>query len=196
MMCTAYIGTTIQGADQLTSTLSWVGPDGQQVVNATDGTVSVYYAEDATQSRQVFIKSYLKICNFSQSNTGQYSCRVSNTNGQDSQTWTASLPYPVALPQLIAQPSTQMATEGNTVYMTCAAYGYPFPKVTWYKDGQVIGLEYNGRLSVSTNIVNYNGALVVQSDINCACSPLKILVYTVVLSAQEIWGWLEVKSGI
>ena len=185
MTCTAFIGATIQGADQLTSTLSWVGPNGQQIVNASDNTINVY-TEDVTQGGQVFIKSYLKVCNFTQSNTGQYSCRVSNANGMDDKNWTASLPYRVTAPQLLAQPSTRTATEGNTVYMTCAAYGYPFPEVTWYKDGQVVGREYNGRLSVSTNIVNYNGALVVQSDVKlCRLSIEDIGTYSCSFSTRD-----------
>ena len=164
MTCVAYIGTTNQGADQLTSTLSWLGPESLQLVNASDGSVSVY-AERDSQNGQVFIKSYLKICNFTQSNAGQYSCQVSNTNGRDNKTWDISLPSAVRVPELIAVPSNQTAREGNTIYMTCAAYGYPYPDLTWYKNGQVIGPDTNGLATINTNIVNYNGALVVQSDL-------------------------------
>lgn len=163
MTCTAYIGTQAQGADRLTSTLSWIGPGGQALTNRSDGTVSVY-AERVVLNGQVLMASYLKICNFTQSNGGQYMCRISNANGMDSKTWTASLPYAVARPQLVAVPSTQTVSESNTVYMTCAAYGYPFPEVTWYKDGQPI-VSGDDLFTISTNVVNYNGAQVVQSDL-------------------------------
>lgn len=48
--------------------------------------------------------------------------------------------------------------------MTCAVYGYPFPDVTWYKDGQSLG-NTNSTFTVNTNVVNYNGAQIVQSDL-------------------------------
>ena len=165
LTCTAYLGTMAQGANQITTALSWIGPNSQQINNRTDGTVSVYTGMD-TQSGQVFIKSYLKICNFSQVNSGQYSCRVSNANGQDNKTFAVSLPYPVAVPRLLAVPSTQTVREGNTVYMTCAVYGYPFPDVTWYRNGQVLTPTVsNGLLTINTYNTNYNGAQVTQSDL-------------------------------
>lgn len=163
MTCTAYVGTQAQGADRLATTLSWTGPGGQALTNRSDGTISVY-AERVVQGGIVFMKSYLKICNFTQSNGGQYMCRVSNTNGMDTKSFTASLPYAVTLPQLVAVPSTQTVSESNSVYMTCAAYGYPFPDVTWYKNGQPI-TSGNDLFTITTNIVNYNGAQVVQSDL-------------------------------
>ena len=172
MTCTAYIGTMGQGADRLASTLSWTGPGNQALANRTDGTVTVY-AERDIRNGQVFMKSYLKICNFTQSNSGQYSCRVSNPNGQDSKTWSASLPYAVALPQLVAVPSTQTVRESNSIYMTCAAYGYPFPDVTWYKNGQVVAGTDGGLIAINNNIVNYNGAQVVQSDLKICPSSVE-----------------------
>lgn len=163
MTCTAYLGTQGQRADSLASTLTWTGPGNAALTNQSDGTVNVY-AERVVQNGQVFMKSYLKICNFTQSNSGQYRCRVSNANGMDDKTFTATLPYAVALPQLVAVPSTQTVREGNTVYMTCAAYGYPFPDVTWYKNGQPI-VSGDDLFTISSNIVNYDGAQVVQSDL-------------------------------
>lgn len=165
MTCTAYLGTVGQRADSLSSTLSWYGPNSQQIANSTDGSVSVY-AEMVTQNGQVFIKSYLKLCNFSQANVGGYSCRVNNPNGQDDKSWNIDFPFPVVAPQMVAVPSAQTVTEGNTVYMTCAVYGYPFPDVTWYKNNAVLGpSSTNSTLSISTDIVNYNGAQLVQSTL-------------------------------
>ena len=164
MSCTAYLGTVGQRANQLSSTLSWLGPNSQQLVNTSDSTISVY-AEMVTQSGQVFMKSYLKICNFTGENSGQYSCAVSNANGRDNRTWVASLPYPVTAPQLVAIPSNQTVRENNAVYMSCAFYGYPFPEITWYRNGQVIDpATTTSTLTVTTRIANYNGAQVVQSD--------------------------------
>lgn len=117
-----------------------------------------------TRNGQVFLKSYLKICNFTQSNAGVYSCRVSNANGQANKTWEVGLPYPVIAPRLVGQPTAQSVSEGNTVYMSCAIYGYPFPEIVWFKDGQLVG-DTNSTLTINDNIVNYNGALVVQSTL-------------------------------
>ena len=166
MTCTAYIGTVAQGAASLTSTLAWLGPDSQTISNATDGSVSVYSEMVTRNNAQVFIASYLKLCNFSQTNIGDYTCQVTNANGGDSKAWSVDFPYPVSAPQLTAQPSSQTVTEGNTVYMTCAVYGYPFPDLVWYKNNAVVTPSItNSTLSTTTEIVNYQGAQLVQSTL-------------------------------
>ena len=166
MTCTAYIGTVGQGAASLTSTLTWLGPDSQPISNATDGSVSVYSEMVTTPNNLVFIGSYLKLCNFSQAHIGEYTCRVSNENGQDSSTWSVDFPYPVNAPRLLAVPSDQTVTEGNTVYMTCAIYGYPVPDVVWYKNNAVLSpATTNSTLSITNEVVNYDGAQLLQSTL-------------------------------
>ena len=47
--------------------------------------------------------------------------------------------------------------------MTCAGYGYPYPIITWYRNGQPLDVNLAGRVSITTNIVNYFGAPVSES---------------------------------
>lgn len=162
MSCIAFVGNMAQGVDQLSTTLTWLGPNSQPLTNSTTD-VTTYTESTTTQGGQVFIKSILQICGFEPANEGNYSCQVSNSNGQDSRMWTNTLPFQPIAPSLVAVPSNQSISEGNSVIMTCAGYGYPYPTITWYQNGQPLDSNLAGRVSITTNIVNYNGALVSES---------------------------------
>lgn len=49
--------------------------------------------------------------------------------------------------------------------MSCAAYGYPYPSITWTLNGQTV--QSDGILTIDTAVKNYNGA-------NATVSTLKI----------------------
>ena len=192
MSCIAYVGNTAQNVDQLSTTLTWWGPNSQQLTNSTTD-VTVYTESTTTQSGQVFIKSILQICSFEPANEGTYSCQVSNSNGQDSRMWNSTLPTQPLAPSLVAVPSNQSISEGNSVIMTCAGYGYPYPTITWYRNGQPLGSNLAGRVSITSNIVNYNGALVSESIMKiCGAAEEDHGVYF--CSASSIFGNAAVSS--
>ena len=136
MTCAAYVGTQAQNADTLTTTFTWWGPNSDQPLTASD---QVTFSNDSSiQSGRVFVRSILKICRFGESDAGQYTCRVSNANGNENRTWTTSFPARPNPPQLLAITSYEDVTAGNTVYMGCAVYGYPQPQISWTVDGVTV----------------------------------------------------------
>ena len=162
MTCAAHIGNTAQNAQLLSTTLTWRGPDDIPLTNSTED-VTVYTDTTTTQQGYVIIRSIIQICGFTPDLEGIYSCEVSNNNGQDIRTWNNTLPMQPIAPVVVAAPTTQTVREGNSVIMTCAGFGYPYPTITWYQDSQPLDPNLAGRVSITTRLTNYNGALVRES---------------------------------
>ena len=162
MACVAYIGTESQSS--IVTTMNWYDPHSRLLSNNSDGSTTVSTIR-TTQRGQVFIKSVLKICNFTTDDFGSYNCRVTNFFGQDEKSWIVSIVQLPIAPQLLTSPTDLTTTAGSTIYMICAAYGYPYPVITWRKDGQVV--ESDGILNIDTRVKNYNG-------INVSVSTIKI----------------------
>ena len=166
MSCIAAIGRMNRSIDQLTTTFTWMDSSNRQLINSSDGSVSVYTSGTFVRSGLIFMTSVLKICNFTQSNTGQHTCMAMNSNGQGSASWNLTFLRSPIPPQFLVtpMPSSVSAATGRTVYMECAAYGFPFPQLTWTLNGQVIMPNAtNYRVNYDTSIVNYGGAQVSQS---------------------------------
>ena len=165
MSCIAYIGRMNKSVDQLATTFSWWDSSNRQLTNSSDGSVSVY-TNSSVQNGLVFMSSVLKICNFTQSDTGEHTCTAMNTNGQGSASWNLTFLRSPLPPQFLVTPpmSTVTSEPGHTVYMDCAAYGFPTPWITWSLNGQVIyPNDTMYRVTYSTDIANYGGAQVSQS---------------------------------
>ena len=166
MSCVAVVGRMNRSVDQLTTTFSWTDSSNRQLANSTDGSVSIYTSDTFVRSGLVFLTSILKICNFSQSATGQHMCTVMNSNGQHSVSWNLTFLRSPTPPIFLVTPLTNLITTatGRTVYLYCAAYGFPFPRITWTKDGLVIQPnDTMYRVNYDSSIVNYGGAQVTQS---------------------------------
>lgn len=129
MTCAAHVGTQSQNAASLTTMLTWMGPD----INSSE-----VFTDTSTQSGRVFVRSILKICNFDEDDSGQYTCIVRNSNGMENRTWTVTFPEEPVLPQLAAVSQYDSVTYGHTIYMACAMYGYPQPEITWTRDNTVL----------------------------------------------------------
>ena len=162
MACVAYIGTESQSS--IVTTMNWYDPHSRLLSNNSDGSTTVSTIQ-TTQSGQVFIKSILKICNFTTDDFGSYTCRVTNFYGQTENSWIVSIVRLPIAPQLLTSPTDLTTTAGNTVYMTCSAYGYPYPAIIWRRDGQVV--QSNDIATIDTRVTNYNG-------VNVSVSTLKI----------------------
>ena len=165
MSCIAYIGRQNRSVDQLQTTFSWWDRNNNQLINSSDGSVSVF-TDSFNRNGLVFMRSILKICNFTQSDTGQHTCRAMNSNGQGSASWDLSFLRSPLAPFFLVTPSSSPVTAayGRTFYIECAAYGFPFPQITWTMNGQAINTSttYN-RIIVDTRVTNYLGAQVSQS---------------------------------
>lgn len=165
MSCIAYVGRMNRSVDQLGTTFSWWDNSNNQLSNSSDGSVSVY-TDSFTQSGLIFMRSVLKICNFTQPDTGRHTCTAMNSNGRGSASWNLTFLRTPLPPQFLVTPRIFPVTGGygNTLYMECAAYGFPFPQITWTLNGQVIRPnDTMYRVNYSTDIVNYGGAQVSQS---------------------------------
>ena len=162
MSCAAHVGNTAQNADQLGTTLTWRGPNNAQLTNSTDD-VTVYTGTMISPGGHVIIRSVIEICGFVPSLEGTYSCTVSNANGQDVRMWNNTIPRQPIAPTVVASPTTQTISEGNSVIMACSGYGYPYPRITWYRNSQPLDPNSAGRVTITTNIAYYYGAPVTES---------------------------------
>ena len=162
MSCAAIVGNTAQNAHQLSTTVTWRGPNNQALTNSTTG-VTVFTETVTSPGGDVIIGSVIQVCGFTQALAGMYSCEVSNANGQDIKMWNNTLPRDPVAPTVVASPTTQTVSEGNSVLMACAGYGYPSPKVTWYRNGQPLDPNLSGRVTITTRIAYYSGAPVSES---------------------------------
>ena len=154
MTCAAHVGTVNQNAGSITTTFTWLGPDAQPI-DSSQVTTDI-----STQSGRVFVRSVMRVCNFDGDDAGQYTCRVSNANGNENRTWTVSFPQTPVTPQLAAISAYDYVTYGNSVYMACAMYGYPQPQITWTRDNTALDTIST---TVTTSYVAVNGVNVTQS---------------------------------
>ena len=161
MACVAYIGTESQSIGIVTQ-MNWYNPHSQLLSNNSDGSTTVYTMMK-TQNGQVFLKSILKVCNFTSDDFGSYTCRVTNVYGQNENSWIVSIVRLPIAPVLVTSPTSLTSTVGNTIYMSCSAYGYPYPYIQWTRDGQILASD--GILTIDSQIKNYNGANVTVSTL-------------------------------
>ena len=207
MTCIAYVGRVSSGASQLAeTTVSWWYSNNIQLTNSSDGSVTIY-TDPSVRNGHMFMTSILKICNFTQSNVGQYSCRVTNTNGQGSASWNLTFPLDVTPPRFIVSPPTDQvfANYGRTIYLPCAAYGFPFPRITWSRYGEVIdpGNSMWNRFSIDTSVSDSSGAFVTQSVLKiCGVGEEDVGNYTCTASTRDFGSittdetFLNVNPGI
>ena len=198
MACVAYIGTESQSIGVVTQ-INWYNPHSQPQTNSSDGSTTVY-TMTKTQNGHVFLKSILKICNFTTDDFGSYTCRVTNVYGQNDMSWIVSIVRLPISPRMVTSPTTLTTTAGKTIYMTCSTYGYPYPLIIWRRDGQVV--QSDGILTIDTRIKNYNGANVTVSTIRiCGVDSDYVGSYTCTATIRDIgqiasqpWR-LDVTSG-
>ena len=182
MACVAYIGTESQSS--IVTTMNWYDPHSGLLADNSDGSVTVTTTR-TTQGGQVFIKSILKLCNFTTNDFGTYTCRVTNIYGQNERNWIVSIVQLPIAPQLLTSPNSLTTTAGNTVYMTCSAYGYPYPSIIWRKDNQVV--QSDGVVSIDTRVTNYNGARVTVSTLKiCGADADNVGSYTCTANVRDI----------
>jgi hypothetical protein len=165
MSCIAYVGRVNRSVDQLQTTFSWWDRNNNQLTNRSDGSVSIF-TDSFNQNGLVFLRSILQICNFTTPDTGMHSCRAMNSNGQGSATWNLTFTRSPLAPFFLVTPSTLPVTAayGRTFYIKCAAYGFPPPQISWWKNGQAINTSSPlNRVIIDTSVTNYLGAQVTQS---------------------------------
>ena len=156
MTCVAFVGLTIQDADNIPTSIIWLNPSSQKLANRTDDSVSVYTRTQIRGSR-VFIESILKMCDFTFDLEGSYSCSVTNANGGETRSWNVSLHQETFEPTVIAFPVSQSSRRyGYSVLMACAAYGYPPPIISFNQRGQPINqAQLDGAYNVTNNVMTY-----------------------------------------
>ena len=183
MACVAYIGTESQSNGVVTQ-MAWSDPHLRPLFNNSDSSVTIA-TTTTVQNGQVFLKSILKICNFTTNDFGQYTCRVTNIYGQNEQSWIVSIVRLPIAPVMLTSPTDLTTTMGKTIYMTCSAYGYPYPAITWRRDGQVV--QSDGIVTIDTRVKNYNGALVSVSTLKiCGVDSDQHGSYTCTASIRDI----------
>ena len=112
--------------------ISW-RQNGVAITNGSDDRVTVYNRL-SEQNNINFIESILEICSAQSSDEGDYSCTVSSRTLMNSLNFTVSVNITPAA--VIVAPSDTYAIFNSSVFLTCAASGYPLPTITWYKEGE------------------------------------------------------------
>ena len=95
-----------------------------------------------------FIFSSIQICITEIDVYGQYSCTARNGIGSpQTHTWSL-IPNSSGLEIAIA-PASQTVKVGATVLMACVAYGFPYPDITFSKDGTALAWYNSNSISVT-----------------------------------------------
>ena len=87
MTCVAYLGSDTD--EESRATITWIDPSGQTLTNDTDSMVTIY-TETLTQDGLVFLESIVEICSVGLSHAGEFTCRASNSVGNESFSWNIS----------------------------------------------------------------------------------------------------------
>ncbi|GFU50497.1 titin [Nephila pilipes] len=135
--------------------------------------------------------SFLMIDPIVENSGGNYSCLVSNSNGQ---TQFSAVLVVTAPPIWITEPENEEIVENERLNLKCIANGSPNPKITWKK----LDNSQNGEISTSLNLKSENGSLILDPILkihegnymciadNGAGNPLKKTVMIVVREFPEI----------
>lgn len=79
--------------------------------------------------------SILTFNNVHESHSGTYNC----TFREASDTYSQSVQLQVLVPPTVLEaPLSQSYPTARTARFTCAARGFPYPTITWYKNGVVV----------------------------------------------------------
>ncbi|GFT91507.1 titin [Nephila pilipes] len=135
--------------------------------------------------------SFLTIDPIVESSEGNYSCIVSNSNGQ---TQFSAVLVVTAPPIWITEPENEEIVENGRLNLKCIANGSPNPRITWKKFDN----SQNGEISTILNLKSENGSLILDPILkihegsymciadNGAGNPLKKTVTIVVREFPEI----------
>ncbi|XP_035222665.1 hemicentin-1-like isoform X3 [Stegodyphus dumicola] len=80
----------------------------------------------------------LQILRARESDDGQYSCEISNAEGNDSRSFVLNVLVPPRVKNIIQEDSRTHVVEGNSTDIQCYVHGNPLPIVSWMKDGKVL----------------------------------------------------------
>uniref|UniRef100_A0A8C9VN45 L1 cell adhesion molecule, paralog a n=1 Tax=Scleropages formosus TaxID=113540 RepID=A0A8C9VN45_SCLFO len=103
-----------------TPTIQWVRRDG--------------VLSESRTSRQNF-ERVLRFTNISETDSGEYQCMASNSQGVVVHTYTVTVE---AAPYWTKSPESQLYAPGETVRLDCQADGIPTPTITWSLNGSPI----------------------------------------------------------
>ncbi|XP_072165913.1 contactin-3-like [Diadema setosum] len=102
------------------STMDWLNPEGNVITTAGRFTATV---------------SRLTITNTQQTDSGYYTCRASNTWGENTASALLTVGDPSQQIIFTTLPSDQTETVGGRVTFPCGATGNPTPAIKWTKEG-------------------------------------------------------------
>lgn len=169
MTCVAYLGPASE--DHSATTMTWLDPSGQQLLNDSESLVTIY-TELQDYSGSVFLESILEICSLRQLGIGEYTCRVSNSVGQDAFNWTIGFSEELTPPQLIITPVDRSVNQGDTVVMACVASGFPEAEISWSRNGVLLDTNLS-------SLVNIYEQTITENTFNYTESILEICVFDV-----------------
>ena len=111
--------------------ISWRRGDESAPALTNTSRVSIF-EESYSEGELNFAQSVLELCSAEESDAGQYYCVVTSGATADSGNFTVNvITTPATV--VIAPPLDSFVVDGNTLALTCVAYGYPLPQITWYQ---------------------------------------------------------------
>ncbi|KAL9964693.1 hypothetical protein ACROYT_G028368 [Oculina patagonica] len=104
-----------------------IGDGTDSVIGVKGSSITVFDTRFAISSSEV---ATLIINRITERSRGVYQCQLTT----DSNTWRSRIKVYVAIPAELRDVSGDKTVhEGSSIYLSCEAYGYPTPKITWTK---------------------------------------------------------------
>ena len=117
-----------------------------------------------TMSGFTFTQSVLSICGIARNESAEYSCTAKNDHGTHSQAWNIALSHiPVPAELVLIPLENQTLRGGNSVFVSCIAYGIPLPSITWTRNGIALSNYSSDRVSSYDKTIDAKGHHLVHS---------------------------------
>lgn len=134
-------------------------------VNVTNDSRIELLEMQTNRSGVAFVKSVLQICSSGEVDANQYTCTAVNIVNADRAGFTLTVISEPAT--LVVTPENIEILAGNSVTLTCVAFGYPIPTITWTKSDHIgtTTLQHSSRVQILNRVITRNGTQLLHSNL-------------------------------
>ena len=140
--------------------ISW-SRDGSTLMN--DSQRITIYEQEVEEGGTTYIQSILQICSMGADDAGVYSCNAENEGGNDTANFELTVARAPA--QIVLHPVDPTdVPDGDTVLLTCVAYGDLPLSISWSRDGSTL-MNDSQRITIFEEEVEEGGITFIQSTL-------------------------------
>ena len=134
-------------------------------VNVTNNSRTELLETQTNRSGVAFVKSVLQICSSGEVDANRYTCTAVNIVNTDRAGFNLTVISEPAT--LVVTPENIEILAGNSVTLTCVAFGYPIPTITWTKSDHVATttLQNSSTVEILTRMISRNGTQLMHSTL-------------------------------